>query len=60
MKYCCDAFASEVEARQIEFTALPHASWCVNGCCGGGCYVLQDLVFCPWCSAQLKAPSTED
>ena len=27
--------------------------WNVNGCCGGGCYVLQDLKFCPWCGKEV-------
>jgi hypothetical protein len=31
--------------------------WNVNGCCGGGCYVLTDLVFCPWCGANVAAPT---
>ena len=29
--------------------------WNVNGCCGGGCYVLTGLKFCPWCAAPLPA-----
>lgn len=29
-------------------------TWNVNGCCGGGCYVLIDLKFCPWCGTKLK------
>ena len=24
-------------------------TWNVNGCCGGGCYVLTDIRFCPFC-----------
>ena len=24
-------------------------AWNVNGCCGGGCYVLQNIKFCPFC-----------
>jgi len=27
-------------------------SWNVNGCCGD-CYVLTDLLFCPFCGAKL-------
>ena len=26
-------------------------SWDVYGCCGGQCFVLTDLKFCPWCGA---------
>ena len=34
---------------QIEWSK----GWQVNGCCGGGCYVLENLRFCPWCSKEL-------
>lgn len=27
--------------------------WNVNGCCGGGCYVLAAIKFCPFCGARL-------
>ncbi len=30
-------------------------AWNVNGCCGGGCYVLQDIKFCPFCGAAVPA-----
>lgn len=29
-------------------------TWNVNGCCGGGCYVLDDIKFCPFCGAKLS------
>jgi hypothetical protein len=29
------------------------ADWNVNGCCGGGCYVVQDIRHCPFCGANL-------
>ena len=39
---------------QIEFAQLSEgAEWCVNGCCGGGCFVLTGLKFCPWCGTKL-------
>jgi len=28
-----------------------NGTWSVNGCCGGGCYVLTDVKFCPFCGA---------
>lgn len=67
--FCCEQLAKEVsshsafagggflyppEARptgQIEQSA--DGSWNVNGCCGGGCYVLQDLKYCPYCGTKL-------
>lgn len=33
--------------------------WQVNGCCGGGCYVLNDLKFCPWCGNKLEATKSK-
>ncbi len=32
-------------------------SWNVNGCCGGGCYVLNDIKFCPFCGTKLPDAS---
>lgn len=26
----------------------------VKGCCGGGCFVLVNLIFCPWCGKKLS------
>lgn len=28
-------------------------SWNINGCCGGGCYVVTDIKFCPFCGHEL-------
>jgi hypothetical protein len=36
---------------QIE--QVDDGSWAVNGCCGGGCYVLTDVKFCPFCGTKL-------
>lgn len=36
---------------QIEQTS--DGGWHVNGCCGGGCYVLSDIKFCPYCGSGL-------
>lgn len=69
MTPCCDKFAEETGAikapvgggllyppfmrptGQIEQTS--DGMWAVNGCCGGGCYVLEDIKFCPFCGAKL-------
>ena len=32
------------------------SSWNLNGCCGGGCYVLKDIKFCPFCGKQTTPP----
>ncbi len=70
-KFCCEQFAEEVDAYkdpvgggylyppdmrpsgQIVYTE----GWHVNGCCGGGCYVLSDIKFCPFCGTKLTAPA---
>lgn len=31
-------------------------TWNINGCCGGGCYVVTEMKFCPFCGAVLKHP----
>lgn len=66
---CCERFAKEAELKpmagggfnypeemrgtQIEFDKKT-GKWNVSGCCGGGCYVLTDLVYCPWCGKNIK------
>lgn len=34
-------------------------SWSINGCCGGGCFVLKDIRFCPFCGAPLPTDMKE-
>ena len=43
-------YGGSISNAQIECDETTHL-WNVNGCCGGHCYVLQDLRFCPWCGA---------
>ena len=70
VKACCEKFATEtgrlqapaaggfmyppemIPAAQIE--RADDGSWNVNGCCGGGCYVLCDIKYCPFCGAKLE------
>jgi len=53
MNYCCNKF--EVQTKmcvgKIEFLLQ---GWNVEGCCGGGCYVLSDIKFCPFCGTKLE------
>ena len=72
-KFCCKDFAKQTvdmsfvgggwlypfemkPEYQIELDEVS-GLWNVNGCCGGGCYVLQDLVFCPFCGKNIKQPT---
>ncbi len=38
---------------QFEFNEQDN-TWGINGCCGGGCYVVTGMVFCPFCGAKLE------
>lgn len=31
-------------------------TWNINGCCGGGCYVVTAMKFCPFCGTKLAHP----
>ena len=28
-------------------------SWLIQGCCGGGCCVVTEMLFCPYCGSKL-------
>lgn len=31
-------------------------SWHINGCCGGGCYVVTNMKYCPYCGTKVATP----
>ena len=35
------------------FTLLEDG-YAINGCCGGGCYVIHGIIYCPYCGEKLK------
>ena len=59
MDYCCDAFKEEAtNSREMRPLAQfepdeDGETWNVNGCCGGGCYVVRAMRFCPFCGTKL-------
>ncbi len=55
MSYCCDEFAKHTGTPNSGFEYADGA-WYVNGCCGGGCFVLSQIVFCPFCGLRLGVP----
>jgi len=42
-------YTSIGEAPEAQIVQSEDGTWDVYGCCGGGCYVLTELRFCPFC-----------
>lgn len=44
------------EARPLaQFEPAPDGeTWSINGCCGGGCFVVVDMRYCPYCGTRLS------
>lgn len=34
--------------------AIDGKTWNINGCCGGGCFVVTKMEYCPYCGNKLK------
>lgn len=53
----CDGFAEhQREARDNHGNGeivKGEDGWHINGCCGGGCYVVSDITHCPFCGSAL-------
>lgn len=69
MSFCCDEFATLASplagayadarmAAAAQFEQSDDGAWNINGCCGGGCYVVTDMRFCPYCGTKLDAGAT--
>ena len=65
-KYCCDMFeykATNYDGRPESLYPRPRpkgqfekdsdGDWCINGCCGGGCFVVSAMKYCPFCGKKL-------
>lgn len=50
MEYC-EKLQTQIDKSNIEWV---DGAWHVSGCCGGGCYVLVDIEFCPYCGDRLE------
>ena len=65
---CCESFAKELREHQAfagggmypailqptgQIEQDDDGTWNVNGCCGGGCFVITGMKFCPFCGARL-------
>jgi len=42
-------------AAQFErFKRIDSGPWAINGCCGGGCFVVVNMRFCPYCGTNIE------
>lgn len=58
--YCCEKFAELADPGDnppAQFVRADDGEWCIHGCCGGHCYVVVDMKFCPFCGTKLEAPA---
>jgi hypothetical protein len=56
-KYCCAEFEEQTKETHYGDGGFHKYSgedtWSIWGCCGGGCSVLGDTRFCPFCEASI-------
>jgi hypothetical protein len=68
--FCCKAFEEQATDHEAfagggglypvgmrpdtQFEQDDDGTWNVNGCCGGGCYVVSGMRFCPFCGSSLS------
>jgi len=53
MTACCEAFQEQTVERYEGFEQLDDGTWAILGCCGGGCFVVEQMKFCPYCGTRL-------
>ena len=72
-KFCCKKFEEEAGGHQAfaggglgypdppdaQFEKDEDGTWNVNGCCGGGCFVITEMKFCPFCGTKVEEPKTK-
>lgn len=49
---CCEQMRDTLSEEQIELVDADSA-WGILGCCGGGCYVMNNVRYCPYCGTEL-------
>jgi hypothetical protein len=65
MKFCCEKFAKMYSdlptplRPNARFNRNDDGSWNINGCCVGGCYVVTEMKYCPYCGASLVLAGDE-
>lgn len=69
-EYCCLKFQEKAENYNTpvaggllfpdpnpvgQFERDQDGTWNINGCCGGGCFVVDSMKFCPFCGEEVKS-----
>jgi len=51
VSHCCESLKNEMSREGGDYPQIELVDGLlyVNGCCGGGCYVLTKLRYCPYC-----------
>jgi hypothetical protein len=63
MIYCCPQFREDAERvghKLSQFEQGEDGDWNINGCCGGGCFVVSGMKFCPYCGSALNPEGVKD
>ena len=55
VKPCCDGMAEHLKQRECDRIVPCGDAYAIPGCCGGGCYVLVGVRFCPFCGTPIVA-----
>lgn len=50
-KYVCDC-GSDTEYGIYRYK--DDQEWCIDSCCGGGCYSAINIKYCPFCGKKIK------
>lgn len=58
MTPCCDKMQEYLDDGGV--VRHDDGSLAIPGCCGGGCYVVPDLLFCPFCGEECRSWSTAE
>lgn len=48
---CCQRLKEALTERVVEEYKGKLAT---PGCCGGGCFVVDDMDYCPWCGSEIE------